>query len=68
AATDKHNFIEISAHPLLTQAILETLHTVQPGSKYTSLGTLQRDSDDTIVFRTNLNTVRTAPPQTPHPP
>ncbi|WP_208023651.1 beta-ketoacyl reductase, partial [Mycobacterium marinum] len=31
-------------------------------------GTLQRDSDDTIVFRTNLNTVRTAPPQTPHPP
>ncbi|MEB3903424.1 type I polyketide synthase [Mycobacterium ulcerans] len=68
AATDKHNFIEISAHPLLTQAILETLHTVQPGSKYTSLGTLQRDSDDTIVFRTNLDTVRTAPPQTPHPP
>ncbi|WP_373195751.1 type I polyketide synthase [Mycobacterium marinum] len=68
AATDKHNFIEISAHPLLTQAILETLHTVQPGSKYTCLGTLQRDSDDTIVFRTNLNTVRTAPPQTPHPP
>ncbi|MDC9003393.1 type I polyketide synthase [Mycobacterium marinum] len=68
AATDKHNFIEISAHPLLTQAILETLHTVQPGSKHTCLGTLQRDSDDTIVFRTNLNTVRTAPPQTPHPP
>ncbi|AXN49099.1 type I polyketide synthase [Mycobacterium marinum] len=68
AATDKHNFIEISAHPLLTQAILETLHAVQPGSKHTCLGTLQRDSDDTIVFRTNLNTVRTAPPQTPHPP
>ena len=67
AATDHHNFIEISAHPLLTQAILETLHTVQHGSKYASVGTLQRDNDDTIVFRTNLNTVRTTPPQTPHP-
>jgi phthiocerol/phenolphthiocerol synthesis type-I polyketide synthase A len=68
AATENHNFIEISAHPLLTQAILETLHTVQHGSKYASVGSLQRDTDDTIVFRTNLNTVRTTPPQTPHPP
>ena len=68
AGTDHHTFIEISAHPLLTQAILETLHTAQHGSKYASVGTLQRDGDDTITFRTNLNTVRTThPPQTPHP-
>jgi acyl transferase domain-containing protein len=69
AGTDHHTFIEISAHPLLTQAISETLHTAQHGSKYASVGTLQRDSDDTITFRTSLNTVRTGhPPQTPHPP
>ena len=68
AATDHHTFIEISGHPLLTQAILETLHTAQPGGKYATVGTLQRDNDDTIVFRTNLNTVRTTAPQTPHPP
>ncbi len=70
-----HTFIEISAHPLLTQAVLDTLHTAeygskaQHGSKYVSVGTLQRDTDDTITFRTNLNTARaTHPPQTPHPP
>ncbi|HYB80411.1 MAG TPA: type I polyketide synthase, partial [Mycobacterium sp.] len=69
AGTDHHTFIEISAHPLLTQAVLDTLHTAQHGSKYASVGTLQRDTDDTITFRTNLNTVRTThPPQTPHPP
>jgi acyl transferase domain-containing protein/acyl carrier protein len=69
AGTDHHTFIEISAHPLLTQAISETLHSAQHGSKYTSVGSLQRNSDDTIAFRTSLNTVRTThPPQTPHPP
>ena len=69
AGTDHHTFIEISAHPLLTQAILDTLHSAQHGSKYTSVGTLHRDTDDTITFRTSLNTARiTHPPQTPHPP
>ncbi|CQD10511.1 phenolpthiocerol synthesis type-I polyketide synthase PpsA [Mycobacterium lentiflavum] len=64
-----HTFIEISGHPLLPQAISETLHNAQHGSKYVSIGTLQRDTDDTISFRTSLNTVRsTHPPQTPHPP
>src|SRR5262249_24104059 len=68
AGTDHHTFIEISAHPLLTQAILETLHTAQHGSKYASVGTPQRDTDDTITFRTTLKPVRTThPPQTPHP-
>ncbi|WP_414000658.1 hypothetical protein, partial [Mycobacterium tuberculosis] len=25
-------------HPLLTQAIIDTLHSAQPGARYTSLG------------------------------
>lgn len=69
AESSHHTFIEISAHPLLTQAIIDTLHTAQHGAKYTSIGTLQRDSDDTITFHTNLHTVHTThPPHTPHPP
>lgn len=69
AGTDHHTFVEISGHPLLTQAISETLHSAQHGSKYVSIGSLQRNTDDTISFRTSLNTVRTThPPQTPHPP
>ncbi|CKY89288.1 phthiocerol type I polyketide synthase PpsA [Mycobacterium tuberculosis] len=69
-----HTFIEISAHPLLTQAIIDTLHSAQPGARYTSLGTLQRDTDDVVTFRTNLNKAHTIhpphppPPPEPHPP
>jgi phthiocerol/phenolphthiocerol synthesis type-I polyketide synthase A len=69
AGADHHTFIEISAHPLLTQAVTDTLHSAQHGTRYTSIGTLQRDTDDTISFRTNLNTIHTThPPHTPHPP
>ncbi|RFD26848.1 polyketide synthase [Mycobacterium uberis] len=68
AGTHHHTFIEISAHPLLTQAVTDTLHCVQHGTRYTSIGTLQRDTDDAITFHTNLNTAHTAyPPHTPHP-
>ena len=68
AGVDHHTFIEISAHPLLTQAVSDTLHGAQHGSKYISIGTLQRDADDTVTFRTNLNTAHTThPPHTPHP-
>ncbi len=64
-----HTFIEISAHPLLTQAITDTLHSAQRGTRYTSIGTLQRDADDTITFHTNFNNAHTThPPYTPHPP
>ncbi|MCV7090308.1 acyltransferase domain-containing protein, partial [Mycobacterium interjectum] len=56
AGTNHHTFIEISPHPLLTQAILDTLHTAQHGTTYTSVPTLHRDTDDTITFRTNLYT------------
>ncbi|WP_231883333.1 acyltransferase domain-containing protein, partial [Mycobacterium leprae] len=64
AGTDHRTFIEISAHPLLTQAITDTLH----GTRCISIGTLQRDADDTVTFHTNLNNVHTVhPPHTPHP-
>ncbi len=66
AGVDHHTFIEISAHPLLTQAIIDTLTSTQHGAKYLAVGTLARDTDDTITFHTNLNTAQ--PPQTPHPP
>ncbi len=62
AGADHSTFVEISPHPLLTHAISDTL-----GEKHHhSLGTLQRDTDDTVTFHTNLNTAR--PPQTAHPP
>src|SRR6202453_5457294 len=63
AGADHHTFVEISAHPLLTQAVSDTLHSAQHGSKYISIGTLQRDADDTIAFRTSLT-----PPPPPHAP
>ncbi|WP_205877194.1 type I polyketide synthase [Mycobacterium camsae] len=68
AAEQHHTFVEISAHPLLTQAVVDTLHSAQHGTRYTSIGTLQRDTDDTITFRTNVNTIHSGhPPHTPHP-
>ncbi|REV78220.1 phthiocerol type I polyketide synthase PpsB [Mycobacterium tuberculosis] len=68
-----HTFIEISAHPLLTQAIADTLEDAhrptKSAAKYVSIGTLQRDADDTVTFRTNLYTADIAhPPHTCHPP
>jgi phthiocerol/phenolphthiocerol synthesis type-I polyketide synthase C len=75
AGADHHTFIEISAHPLLTHAISDTLAARrqstqdEASSSYLSIGTLQRDSHDTLTFHTNLNTAHTShPPQTPHPP
>ncbi|MDP7702941.1 polyketide synthase [Mycobacterium sp. TY815] len=69
AGEQHHTFIEVSAHPLLTHAVIDTLHSAQHGTRYTSIGTLQRDTDDTITFHTAVNTVHSAhPPHTPHPP
>ncbi|HYB81986.1 MAG TPA: acyltransferase domain-containing protein, partial [Mycobacterium sp.] len=61
----KHaTFIEVSPHPLLTRAINDTLGA----EHHHSLGTLQRDADDTLTFHTNLNATHTThPPHTPHP-
>ena len=57
-------FIEISPHPMLTKAVIDTL-----GSRHHhSLGTLQRDTHDTHTFHTNLNAAHTtSPPHTDHP-
>jgi phthiocerol/phenolphthiocerol synthesis type-I polyketide synthase B len=66
AAQDNATFIEISAHPILTHAVNDTLESV---THHHSVGTLSRDGDDTVSFHTNLNTIHTNnPPQTPHPP
>ena len=59
AGTDHHTFIEISPHPLLTHAIIDTL-----GETTTHIsGTLQRDTDDTITFHTLLATVGKTQPE-----
>ncbi|BBX97575.1 type I polyketide synthase [Mycobacterium lacus] len=69
AGGSHHTFIEISAHPLLTHSITDTLASTYDTGNYLSIGTLQRDSHDTLEFHTNLNTAHTTrPPQTPHPP
>ena len=67
AAAENHTtFIEISPHPMLTHAITETLESA---THHHSIGTLQRDTHDTLTFHTNLNTTHTThPPPTPHPP
>ncbi|MCQ4359855.1 type I polyketide synthase [Mycobacterium gordonae] len=60
AGEQHHTFIEISAHPLLTHAITETLDS----SGYHAVGTLHRDTDDTVTFRTHLAQVTKNPPAT----
>ncbi|KUI25928.1 SDR family NAD(P)-dependent oxidoreductase [Mycobacterium sp. GA-2829] len=64
-AADEHaTFVEISAHPMLTNAVTETLGDAH----HHAVGTLARDTDDTVTFHTNLNTTHTThPPVTTHP-
>ena len=65
AGAEHAMFVEVSAHPMLTQAITENLGEIH----HHSVGTLQRDSDDTLSFHTSFNTTHTTrPPQTAHPP
>lgn len=65
AGADHAMFVEISAHPMLAQAVTETLG----GTHHHSVGTLRRDSDDTVSFHTSLNNTHTTrPPNTEHPP
>jgi len=70
AGADHCTFIEISPHPLLTKAISDTLDDPEIGNTHHhSLGTLQRDTNDTVAFHTALNATHTArPPVGPHPP
>ncbi len=65
AGEEYGTFVEISPHPLLTETISETLGQVH----HHSVGTLQRDTHDTLAFHTNLNrTHTTRAPDTGHPP
>jgi phthiocerol/phenolphthiocerol synthesis type-I polyketide synthase B len=66
AAAEQHaTFIEISPHPLLTRSITDTLSETH----HHSLGTLERDTDETLTFHTNFNATHTThPPETEHPP
>jgi len=65
AAANHTTFIEISPNPALTHAITETLGDIH----HHSIGTLRRDTHDTLTFHTNLNSTHTTqPPETPHPP
>ncbi len=63
AAQEIGTFIEVSANPILTYAISDTL----PSGQHRSFGTLARDADDTLTFRTTLNaTFTTHAPETLH--
>ena len=64
AGVDYGTFVEVSPHPVLTYAISDTLGEVH----HHSIGTLQRDTHDTLTFHTNLNATHTVePPKTDHP-
>ena len=69
AGATHSTFIEISPHPLLTKAITDTLDDPAVGNRHHHvLGTLQRDTGDTIAFHTSLNTTfTTRPPVGEHP-
>ena len=65
AGASHTTFIEISPHPLLTHAISDTLGDAH----HHALGTLARDTHDTVSFHTALNSTHTLhPPDTVHPP
>ena len=64
AGADHATFVEISPHPLLTYAITDTLGRAH----HHSVGTLQRDTHDTLTFHTNLNTTHHPPPTNPASP
>jgi phthiocerol/phenolphthiocerol synthesis type-I polyketide synthase B len=65
AAAVHTTFVEISAHPMLTNAVSDTLGDTH----HHTVGTLWRDGDDTVSFHANLNATHTSqPPDLPHPP
>ncbi|MGD9619482.1 SDR family NAD(P)-dependent oxidoreductase [Mycolicibacterium sp.] len=68
AAADYGVFVEISPHSTLGQSIGETLNSL-PETGYRTIGTLARETDDTVTFHTNLNATYTShPPPTEHHP
>ena len=65
AAARYHTFIEVSPHPVLTYAIDDTLGDSENRAQLTAIGTLQRDTDDTITFHTQLAAAGKTPRSTP---
>ncbi|MDG4666920.1 type I polyketide synthase [Mycobacterium sp. 236(2023)] len=64
AAAENGTFIEVSPHSTLGQAISESL---EDAGEHLTIGTLARDTDDTVAFRANVNATHTSrPPHTPH--
>jgi acyl transferase domain-containing protein/acyl carrier protein len=56
-------FVEVSPHPLLSYAVDQSLQ----GVHHHTLGTLQRDTNDTFTFHASRNAAHTVrPPETPH--
>ncbi len=65
AGAENAIFIEVSPNPVVTYAVDDTLTDIH----HHTLGTLARDTDDTLTFHTNLNATHTSrPPDTPHAP
>jgi phthiocerol/phenolphthiocerol synthesis type-I polyketide synthase A len=62
AGAEHATLVEVSPHPVLTYAITDTLAE----GHHHCVGTLQRDTDETLTFHTNLNTANA--PHIPHPP
>jgi acyl transferase domain-containing protein len=64
AAQDKAVFVEVSPHPLLAYAVKDTVANL--GRPHRNIPTLQRDTNDTLTFHTNLNATHTVrPPKAP---
>ena len=65
AGADHAIFVEVSPHPLLAYAISDT----SAETHHHVIGTLQRDTNDTLTFHTNLNATHTIRlPEAAHPP
>ena len=66
AAAEHGTFIEISPHSTLIQSINDTLTGGDATASHLTVGTLARDTDDTVTFHANHNATHTArPPHTP---
>ena len=68
AGQDHGSFVEVSPHPTMSQAISATLEAAadpEAGDRHFHVvGTLQRDTDDTVTFQANVNATYTRqPPQ-----
>lgn len=65
AAGRYHTFLEISPHPVLTHALNDILADVLADTpnraQYRTVGTLQRDTDDTVTFHAQLAAIGMLP-------